>query len=903
MEHTNGGGPAAGSPKKKKNVKEKRFSILRLIGRLFLFLFTLGVIGVLTTVIFFQIFMTYVNTTLAPTLDVTVEEMTLQLSSTLYDGDGNAMRTLYSAENRELVSIDKIPDHMINALIAIEDHRFWEHHGVDWEGTLAAFYKTFTSGSTRGGSTITQQLLREITEDDEVTVKRKVREIFRALEFEKKTSKEDILELYLNYVYFGQSCYGVQSAAKTYFGKDVSELDLAESAAIIGITNNPYRYDPFLGFTFKQSDGSVKTSIEMNKGRQEVVLNRMAELGIISEAECEAAKAEKLVFTISDEYKAAHRSEDGEDGEEDGGARKVYSWFEDAVIEDAIKLVMEAKGCSEKVATSLVYSGGYHVYTTLDPDIQEIVDRVYLDRANFNYPSAKGTPLDSAITVVDPYTGDVVAMAGGVGEKEQSRILNLATARRPCGSAIKPVSVYAPAFDANVVSPASVLDDYPITLSSAGTGYPRNSNGRYKGMTLVSQAITSSTNTIAARTFQALGAGASYEFMVNNLGFNLVMADMDVGPLAMGGLTYGVTTQEMAAAFASFANEGMYNKPRTITRILDNDGNVVVENSVDSREAMKPTTAYLINKWLRNVVTNGTGGGASFSGMTIAGKTGTTSDNFDRYFAGYTPYYAAAVWVGYKDSNERINASVNPAAAVWKLVMEPIHADLENKSFPERPAGIVSATVCMDCGKKASSLCSADVRGGRVVTMEVQEGAVPTEECTCHVAVEVCSESGMLASEFCPEESRVTRTYINPDRDYIELSPGYVTSDYVVVPAHVITAEDEGYTVHSIQAQGVCTLHDENTPQLPPEAGEEDENGTQGGGSEDVPNWLFPSTTQPVPPNRNDPEPSNPTTPGQPTEPATPGAPEDNTPPPQRPSWLDPPAPDEPDEPSLPPEE
>ena len=454
MEHTNGGGPAAGSPKKKKNVKERRFSILRLIERLFLFLFTLGVIGVLTTVIFFQIFMTYVNTTLAPTLDVTVEEMTLQLSSTLYDGDGNPMRTLYSAENRELVSIDKIPDHMINALIAIEDHRFREHHGVDWEGTLAAFYKTFTSGSTRGGSTITQQLLREITEDDEVTVKRKVREIFRALEFEKKTSKEDILELYLNYVYFGQSCYGVQSAAKTYFGKDVSELDLAESAAIIGITNNPYRYDPFLGFTFKQSDGSVKTSIEMNKGRQEVVLNRMAELGIISEAECEAAKAEKLVFTISDEYKAAHRSEDGEDGEEDGGARKVYSWFEDAVIEDAIKLVMEAKGCSEKVATSLVYSGGYHVYTTLDPDIQEIVDRVYLDRANFNYPSAKGTPLDSAITVVDPYTGDVVAMAGGVGEKEQSRILNLATARRPCGSAIKPVSVYAPAFDANVVSPS-----------------------------------------------------------------------------------------------------------------------------------------------------------------------------------------------------------------------------------------------------------------------------------------------------------------------------------------------------------------------------------------------------------------------------------------------------------------
>ena len=896
MEHTNGAGPAAGSPKKKKK-ERKRFSVLRIIGKFSLVIFTLAVIGVLTVAIFFQIFMTYVNTTLAPTLDVTIEEMTLQLSSTLYDGDGNPMRTLYSAENRELVSIDKIPDHMIDALIAIEDHRFWEHHGVDWEGTLAAFYKTFTSGSTRGGSTITQQLLREITEDDEVTVKRKVREIFRALEFEKKTSKDDILEAYLNLVYFGQSCYGVQSAAKVYFGKDVWELDLAESAAIIGITNNPYQYDPFLGFTFKQSDGSIKTSMEMNKWRQELILNRMEELGMISEAECRDAKAEKLIFTISEEYKAAHRQEgeDGEAGKEND--RRVYSWFEDAAIEDAIQLVMEAKGCSEKIATSLVYSGGYHIYTTLDTDIQAVVDQVYQDPSNFNYPSAKGTPLDSAITVVDPYTGDVVAMAGGVGEKEQSRILNLATSRRCPGSAIKPVSVYAPAFDANVASPASVFDDYPIRLSSAGRGYPKNSNGRYKGMTLVSQAITSSTNTVSARTLQALGYGASYEFMVNNLGFNLVTADMDVGPLAMGGLTYGVTTEEMAAAFASFANQGMYNKPRTVTRILDNDGNVVVENSVDSREAMKPSTAYLINKWLRNVVTNGTGGGASFSGMTIAGKTGTTSDNFDRYFAGYTPYYAAAVWVGYKDSNERIKADINPAAKIWRLVMQPVHEGLENKSFPERPAGIVSATVCMDCGKKATSLCSADSRGSRVTTMEVQEGAVPAEECTCHVSAEVCSESGMLAGDFCPEECRVVKTFINPDREYIELSPGYVTSDYVVVPAQVITAEDEAYTMHALNAQGACTLHDENTPQLPPDEGSNGE-----GESGDVPDWLFPSTTPPIP---GQDDPAAPGSPGgtEPTEPSAPDT-EPDTPPQipdaQRPSWLDPPSPDEPEEPGDP---
>lgn len=799
----NSGQTSGGGPRKKKDSGAGRVA-----GRICFVLFTLLVIGVLTCGIFFKIFMTYVNTTLAPTLDVTVEEMTLRLSSVLYDKNGNEMRTLYSKENRELVSLDQIPQHMIDALVSIEDHRFYEHHGVDWEGTLAAMVKTFTSGSTRGGSTITQQLLRYITQDDDVTVKRKVREIFRALKFEESNSKEDILELYLNYIYFGQSCYGVQSAANVYFGKDVSKLSLAESACIIGITNNPSLYDPFLGTEFKQSDGTVKTTRDFNKRRQETILDRMEELGKITAEECAAAKAETLLFTDTDAYKTLHGEEISQEEDLETASRNVYSWFEDAVIEDAIALVMEAKGCSSEVATSLVYSGGYHIFTTLDPDIQAIVDSVYTNLGNFDYPSAKGTQLDSAITIVDPYTGDVVAMAGGVGQKTVNRGLNLATARRPCGSAIKPVSVYAPAFDANVVSPASVIDDYPLRLNDSSTGgFPKNSNGKYRGMLTVPYAIQWSTNTVAARTLEKLGYGASFSFMENNLGFDLADADMALSPLSMGGLTYGVTTEEMAAAFGAFANSGIYTYPRTITKILDNDGNVVADNTSRSQVAMKETTAYLMNKMLRSVVSGGTGGSASFSGMTIAGKTGTTNDNFDRYFVGYTPYYSAAVWVGYAQSNEKINAgSKNPAALVWKQIMEQIHANLENKSFPERPSGITSVTVCMDCGLLATDLCAADQRGSRVTTVEVQAEAAPTEKCTCHIQVEVCGDSGMLCSEFCPAEGRVARVVINPAREYVAYATPIVNADGTTSPSYILP-EDDVYTMRYLEAQGACTTH------------------------------------------------------------------------------------------------
>lgn len=821
--NSRGQAPGAGSPKNKK----KKRSVGRIIGKIFLTLFTLCVIGVLTFYLFFQIFMQYVNTTVVPDVGVTVEELTMSEASIIYvqdnaTGEWVEYETLYSRDgNRRIIEYSDLPDHLVQALVDIEDHRFWEHNGVDWYSTASAMIQTLTGGNTRGGSTITQQLLRNITDDKDVTVQRKVREIFRALEFEKSHTKEEIITLYFNRISFGFQFDGIATAAEGYFGKDVSELTLAESASLVAIINNPSLYDPFYDHTYYvERDGEhvYRTTRELNKERQELILDRMLELGHISQEECDAAKAETLLFTDSEEYMALHGEEDA--AAESGGSDSVYTtWFTDAVIEDAIELIQEARGCDASTANSLLYSGGYHIYTTLDPDIQEIVDSVYRDPSNFDNPSASGQPLGSAITVIDPYTGDVVAMAGGVGEKEGSRTQNLARTRQPCGSAIKPVSVYAPAIDSNVITPANVFDDYPVRINDYGTGgFPTNSPNRYDGMTTVYRGLQQSKNTITVRTLELLGTENSFYFMENNLGFDLDAADNAISPLAMGGLTYGVTTEEMAAAFAAFANGGIYTEPRTIIEIRENDNEtVMVDNSSNSKVAMKETTAYLINQILRSVVTSGTGTGANFSGMTIAGKTGTTNNMFERYFVGYTPYYSAAVWTGYVERDETIPGG-NPAIGIWRKVMEQVHANLENKTFPERPDGISSVTVCADCGLPPCGLCS---QAGRTVNLEVQSDAVPTGECTCHVEVKVCTDPTTgethLATEFCPEETCETRIMIQ-GREFLEYPNTVVTNeDGTTIGTPILAGDSERHLSYWEKYVGTCAVHDEDTVVLPPD--------------------------------------------------------------------------------------
>jgi penicillin-binding protein 1A len=384
-----------------------------------------------------------------------------------------------------------------------------------------------------------------------------------------------------------------------------------------------------------------------------------------------------------------------------------------------------------------------------------------------------------------------------------------------------------------VVSPLTILDDYPIRLNDAGTaGYPKNSPNSYGGMTSITTGVQRSINTIATRTLQKLSTETSFYFMENNLGFDLDARDNALAPLAMGGLTYGVTTEEMAAAFASFANGGVYTKPRTILRIADNNDKVILENDSDrSWVAMKESTAYLMNKLLVNAVNNGTGTAAKISGMTVAGKTGTTNDNFDRYFTGYTPYYSAAVWVGYAGKSEKIEAKVNPAAKVWQLVMSQIHEGLENKGFFDRPSGVTSVTVCADCGLLPSQLCSQDYRGSRTISGEVQEGAVPTQTCTCHVSVTVCTDPTTgdvyLAGDYCPEDTTSTRVMLQ-GREFLTLN------------GSPILAEDSAAHLTYLEMKGACPIHDasytpeEEEPEPEPVPGDDDYQWPDGF---DMPDW------------------------------------------------------------------
>lgn len=742
-------------------------------GKVFFVLMTLVLIGICTSAMIVGIFMKYVETTLAPTLQVNPDDYTMELSSMIYyqdreSGEWVEYQTVHGEKNRIWVDIEDMPDALWQAVVAIEDERFFTHHGVDWKRTIGATANMFIGmKDTYGGSTITQQMLKNMTEDNKPYVNRKVREIFRALEFEKNYTKADILELYLNTIYLGKGCYGVQTAAQYYFGKDVSELDVAECASLIAITNNPSLYGPMYDVTYTQEDGSTITPREKNKQRQELILDKMASVkGPATLADIINSDPDSWSTYITKEEKAAYQNEvlqftDGDTSVEElvekaTGDTEYNSWFVDQVIRDVVADLVEEQDVTTEQAYKLLYNSGYHIYTTMDPEIQGIAESVYEDRSNLDITSRNGQKLQSGITILDPYTGDIVAIVGKVGEKEGNLVFSCATAKRQVGSSIKPLTVYAPAIDAGVVTPATTFDNYPVRPLN-GNPWPKNSPNTYTGWTTVQEGLRRSINTIAVQTVEALGVEASYTFATENLGLGLVEADIAVSPLGMGGLTYGLSTVEMAAAYATFANGGLYNSPRTYVRVtkVDTDGNetVVLENESESHVAMQESTAYLMNKMLKTVVTSGTGTSANFSGMTIAGKTGTTTDNKDRYFVGYTPYYVAAVWTGYETPEVISTGTTNPAITMWKKVMQKIHENLPNKDFDVPSSGVETVQVCADSGLLATDACRADLRGSRVISVTVAKGTGPTETCALHTMVDYCTEGKCLATESCPAES------------------------------------------------------------------------------------------------------------------------------------------------------
>lgn len=622
---------------------------------------TILLIGVVTALIFVCIFAFYVKTCITPSLDIDLNDFTLNQSSIIYykdsNGDYQKLTTVKSSENRIWIDGDQIPQHMKDALVAIEDKRFYTHKGVDWFRTAHAALNMFTGGSTFGGSTITQQLIKNLTQQDDITVQRKLLEIFQALDLEKNYDKDEILEYYLNAVYFGEGCYGVQTAAQTYFGKDAKDLSVAEAASIVGITNLPTYYDPFY-------------SVENNKERQENVLREMYKQGYLKKAEYEEAKNEELDFVR---------------GENSPSTSNVYSYYEEVVLSDVIGDLAEAKGISRNAASQLVHNAGYEIYACIDKDIQAKVDAIYTDPEKLpkTYGSTK-SQLQSAIVIIDQATGEIKALRGGTGDKTINYGLNRATGTtRPPGSSIKPIAVYGPAVEYGLISPSTLVldkDEKHVQLTHT-SWYPKNSPNRYDGIITITTALQKSKNTVAAQIMDKLTPSAALEFLRSRLGVtSLIDSDADYAAMALGEPHYGITVREMAQAYTALANDGVFTYSRTYTMVKDRSGKIILDNQPQTIQAFSQNTARTMTYMLNNAATYGTGAESRLSNMPVAGKTGTTSANRDRWFCGYTPYYTCAVWTGY-DTPETMAFSGNPATQIWQKVMSAVHSDLPRKEF------------------------------------------------------------------------------------------------------------------------------------------------------------------------------------------------------------------------------
>lgn len=631
------------------------------VGAVFKIIGTVLLILLVSGMMFACVFAYYVKTCLTPNLDLSLEDFKLNESSTVWyqdaSGEWRELANLSGKEKRVWVDYDEIPWYMEKALVAIEDKRFYNHKGVDWYRTAGAFVEMFARMQTSyGGSTITQQLIKNLTGENEITIQRKLTEIFGALELEKKYDKREIMEWYLNAVYFGEGCWGVQTAAQTYFGKDVKDLSMAECAAIVGITNLPTYYDPFY-------------NEENNKKRQETILWEMYDQGYIDHAQYEQAKSEELAFTRTpgEEY-----------------TQEIMSYYTEMVIDDVINDLMKLKGIGRDTAKTLLYNGGYQIYCCLDTGVQACIDQIYTNLNAIPYTRSE-QQLQSAIVVMDPYDGRILGISGGVGEKVINFGLNRATGTyRSPGSSIKPIASYGPAVDLGLITPDTlVLDENDISLRGT-SWFPQNDGGQNFGLVSIYTALQYSLNTVAAQIVDKLPMGpqTSYDYLTTRLGVtSLVPADCDYAPMALGQLTNGITVREMCQAYCAFVNDGIFTYGRSYSMVSDKEGNVVIDNVPNTIQAFKPNTAYVMTYMMQNGVEHGTGTEAALWTVPVAGKTGTSGDYKDRWFVGCTPYYVAAVWTGY-DTPEIIHVGGNPASQIWRKVMAPVHEGLGWKSFP-----------------------------------------------------------------------------------------------------------------------------------------------------------------------------------------------------------------------------
>lgn len=737
----------------------------------------------------------------------------------IYDSDGNQVQQLVGSNgNRVYVSIDKIPQDVIDAFVAIEDERFWEHNGIDLRGILSAAL----SGFDRGASTITQQLLKNrVFEGGMETnfsdkIERKIQEQYLAIQLEKRMDKKTILEYYLNTINLGQNTLGVEAASQRYFAKSVSDLTLSEAAVIAGITKNPSALNPI-------------NYPEDNSYRRAVILSNMREQGYITETEYQEALADDVyerIKLVNEEYISDSQ---------------VNSYFVDELVEQVAADLVEQLGYSSTQAYNLLYRGGLKIYTTQNSPIQKICDEVIADESM--YPASSTYELTYRLTTIDqegeahnyseydlrnyfrakkpgfslyfknkddakPYieeyrksviketdkvdgenitftiqpqvsfvlidqaTGHVQAIVGGRGTKAASRTLNRATntLRQP-GSTFKILSTFLPALDTKGMTLATVQDDteyyYPGTNRKVN-----NWNGnKYNGLTSIREAITNSMNVVTVKTLEQVTPQTGFSYL-QKLGFtslvdnrvdentNHVYSDVNLS-LGLGGITDGVSNLELTNAFASIANGGIYTKPLFYTKIVDHSGKILLENKPETSQVMKESTAWLLTNAMEDVVKSGTGKRIAFQNvsMPIAGKTGTTSNDYDLWFVGYTPYYTAGIWGGYDSNFDQDSSSYTKD--IWRTIMERVHKNLARVEF-KRPDSVVSARICSKSGKLAiDGVCDHALGGSTVRTEYFAKGTQPLETCNVHVKVKVCSASGQAPSEHCPTDLIEQKVYLS----------------------------------------------------------------------------------------------------------------------------------------------
>lgn len=728
-------------------------------------------------------------------------------TSFVYDREGNQIDTFVQADNRIYVPLSQMPEDLQHAFIALEDERFYTHNGIDIKGIFRALVANLKSGTaSEGASTLTQQLIKNNVLTNEKSIKRKIQEQYLAIQFEKRYSKDTILEYYLNTIALGEGVSGVQAAANRYFNKDVSQLSLTESAVIAVITQAPTRYNPI-------------RNQENNWEKVKVALNKMEEQGYITATEKAAALEENPYDDIQEVHKEFTE-------------KSTRSYFVDEVYRQVLNDLQEKAGYSEEAARILIYGGGLEIYTTMDSEMQKIADKYINDESL--YPSSlyklyvsysvsvkksDGTTenysdegllssrdeletfkanrrAEWGITENDTYTescieqpqpqasfvlmdysnGQVMALSGGRGDKTNLGFNYATQAKRQPGSTFKVLAAYAPALDTGKLEAGSTLIDEPYSVSIPGSSpyTPNNWYSGYDGKVSLRRAIARSMNILAVKTVaEYVGIDTAYQYLLN-FGFTTLSDSDRVYALPLGGITNGVTALELNAAYGTIANNGMYRKPIFYTKVKEKStGRIILDNTTAEADAenshvvLKSSTAQLLTDIMQDVVTGANGGTGStvkkyFSSLPVAGKTGTTSDDKDLLFAGYTPYYVATIWTGYETPAPLSSGGGSYHLAIWGQIMNEITnvKGLEYKAFPKvdtTTSGTHEVKICNVSGKLATALCEEH---GTTTTEYFTDGTAPTDYCDVHVEVNICTISGKVATEYCPEETVVKQSIV-----------------------------------------------------------------------------------------------------------------------------------------------